>query len=71
MGEHLIRVPATVVFDPILDGWVEIEGMLERGKPLPLFRLPLELRLMIYGHLKFGEDAGLAKICWLDEVPNL
>ena len=60
-----------IEFDPVLAGWDEIEEMLEREKPLPLFRLPFELRLMIYEYLKFGEDAGLARITWLGEVADL
>ncbi|KAL8854724.1 MAG: hypothetical protein Q9221_000506 [Calogaya cf. arnoldii] len=57
-----------IEFEPVLDGWDEIEGMLEREQPLPFFSLPIELRQMIYEYLKYGEEAGLAKVTWSDEL---
>lgn len=60
-----------IEFEPILDGWDEIEEMLEREQPRPFFSLPIELRQMIYDYLKYGEGAGLAKVTWCDEVQDL
>ncbi|KAL8674945.1 MAG: hypothetical protein Q9168_000648 [Polycauliona sp. 1 TL-2023] len=51
-----------IEFEPVVAGWDEIEEILEHERPLPFFRLPVELRQMIYNDLKFGEGAGLAKI---------
>ena len=51
-----------IEFEPVVDGWDEIEKILEHERPLPFFRLPVELRQMTYDDLKFGEGAGLAKI---------
>ncbi|CAO1600772.1 hypothetical protein XANCAGTX0491_004452 [Xanthoria calcicola] len=60
-----------IEFEPILDGWDEIEEMLEGEQPLPFFSLPIELRQMIYDYLKYGEGAGLAKFTRWDELQEL
>ncbi|KAL8787030.1 MAG: hypothetical protein Q9213_002466 [Squamulea squamosa] len=55
-----------IELEPVLDGWDEIEFMLEQEQPMPLFRLPIELRQMIYGYLKFGEGVDVVKFPWND-----
>ncbi|KAI4201819.1 MAG: hypothetical protein LQ350_003019 [Teloschistes chrysophthalmus] len=46
-----------IEFEPVPAGWDEIEQMLERERPMPLFRLPTELREEIYDCVKFGKSA--------------
>ncbi|KAL9586032.1 MAG: hypothetical protein Q9212_001177 [Teloschistes hypoglaucus] len=46
-----------IEFEPVVADWDEIEQMLERERPMPLFRLPMELRKEIYDSVKFGESA--------------
>ncbi|KAL8665476.1 MAG: hypothetical protein Q9202_002181 [Teloschistes flavicans] len=46
-----------IEFEPAVAGWDEIEQLLERERPMPLFRLPMELRKMIYDCVQFCESA--------------
>ncbi|KAL9613992.1 MAG: hypothetical protein Q9167_001472 [Letrouitia subvulpina] len=45
-----------IVFESVLDGWGKTgERYLERAQPMPLFKLPRELRNLIYQFLKYEE----------------
>ncbi|KAL8731483.1 MAG: hypothetical protein Q9181_004281 [Wetmoreana brouardii] len=46
-----------IEFVPVVEGWDKIEQGLEDEQSGPLFRLPLELRRMIYDYAKFSEGA--------------
>lgn len=46
-----------IEFEPVVEGWDEIEKILEQQQPMPLFRLPSELRRMIYDYAKFSREA--------------
>ena len=46
-----------IVFEPVCDVAVTVKAILEREAPMPLFRLPPELREEVYGYLRFAEYA--------------
>ncbi|KAI4107736.1 MAG: hypothetical protein L6R37_001421 [Teloschistes peruensis] len=46
-----------IEFEPVVTGWDEIEHMFERERPMPMFKLPMELREEIYDCVKFCESA--------------
>lgn len=49
-----------IELEPVLDGWDDMEQMLEQEQLL--FRLPPELRRIIYDHVKFAEGVEMMKI---------
>lgn len=46
-----------IVFEPVCDVALTIAAILERENPMPLFRLPIELREVVYGYLRHAEYA--------------
>lgn len=46
-----------IVFEPVCDVAVTVRAVLEREAPMPLFRLPLEVREEVYAYLRFAEYA--------------
>ncbi|KAL9037053.1 MAG: hypothetical protein Q9214_005865 [Letrouitia sp. 1 TL-2023] len=46
-----------IVFEHVLDGWGKIEKWLEKERPMPLFKLPPELRDLFYWFAKHSEWA--------------
>ncbi|KAL8800315.1 MAG: hypothetical protein Q9182_005278 [Xanthomendoza sp. 2 TL-2023] len=49
-----------IEFEPVLDGWEDLERMLE-GERL-LGKLPFELRRIIYDYIKYAEDVAVKRI---------
>lgn len=47
-----------IVPEPVHHGWDTIESMLEAARPFPFFKLPQELRDIIYDLAKWSEDIG-------------
>lgn len=45
-----------IVPEPVYQGWDAIESMLEAARPLPFFKLPPELRDIIYNLAKWSND---------------
>lgn len=47
-----------IELEPVLPGWEKIEEMLESEGPMPFFKLPRELRNIVYDYAKFVNAVG-------------
>ncbi|KAI4133676.1 MAG: hypothetical protein LQ338_000005 [Usnochroma carphineum] len=46
-----------IEFEPVYHEWGKVESMFESAKPMPFFKLPREVRDMVYDFVKFAEGA--------------
>ncbi|KAL8842941.1 MAG: hypothetical protein Q9170_000346 [Blastenia crenularia] len=60
-----------IELEPVLHGWDKVEGMLESQRPMPFFKLPQEIRDIVYDHIKLADNVGEVQFTFIPTRTNV